>query len=77
MEEKEQPFRRPSFPIKKILFNNFLGGLAWAAGATVGFSIIVTVFGFIIKNVNFIPIVGSFASQVVDFVISTNPHLQQ
>jgi hypothetical protein len=73
-----QPYENSSrLPLKDILFNNFLGGMSWALGATIGLSIIFAALGIIAKNINFVPIVGSFASQVVDFVLAHNPSLQK
>jgi len=60
---------------RQILWNNFLAGIAWALGATIGLSIIFALFGLLSKNVDFIPIVGSFISDVIDFIIQTNPNL--
>jgi hypothetical protein len=61
---------------RKILWNNFIGGLAWAIGATVGLAIIFTFLALIGKSVNLIPIVGSFASQVIDFIMKNNPNFR-
>lgn len=60
---------------KQIFFNNFLGGLAWALGATLGLALIVTFLGIILKNVNLIPFVGNFVADIIDFVINKNQYL--
>lgn len=60
---------------KQIFFNNFLGGLAWALGATLGLALIVTLLGIILKNVNLIPFVGNFVADVINFVINKNQYL--
>lgn len=60
---------------KEILFNNFLGGIAWALGATVGFTIVIAILGFIVKDINFIPFVGRFVSGVLTYVLNNNPRL--
>jgi len=69
-----QPFEKSSqnLPMKKILWNNFMGGIAWGFGATVGISIIFAILGLLAKNINFVPIVGTFTSQVIDFVLQNN-----
>lgn len=59
----------------QIFFNNFLGGIAWALGATVGVSIVLGIFVFILSKINFVPVVGNFASNVVNYVLISNPHL--
>lgn len=60
---------------KQIFFNNFLGGIAWAFGATLGLSIIVALIGIIVKNVNLVPVVGNFVAGVLNYVLQNNPHL--
>ena len=60
---------------KTIFVDNFLGGIAWALGATVGLSIIVAILGLILKNSNFIPFFGNFVAGVIQFVITKNPNL--
>lgn len=62
---------------KQILWNNFIAGIAWALGATVGISIIFALMGILSKNVDFIPIIGSFVSDVIDFILQNNPNLQK
>ncbi len=59
----------------EIFFNNFLGGIAWGLGATFGVSIILGIFVFILSKINFVPVVGNFASNVVNYVLLSNPHL--
>ncbi len=49
-----QPFEKSSLRLskKEIIFNNILGGMSWALGATVGLGLIFTILGLIAKNVN-------------------------
>jgi hypothetical protein len=61
--------------IGKIYKNNFVGGIAWGLGATVGVSIILAIIGLILKQVNVIPVVGNFVAGVVKFISENNPHL--
>lgn len=60
---------------KTIFIDNFIGGIAWALGATVGLSIIIAILGLVLKNSNFIPYVGNFVAGVIEFVITKNPNL--
>ena len=60
---------------KKIFIDNFIGGIAWALGATVGLSIIIAILGLILKNSNLIPYIGNFVADVIKFVIQKNPNL--
>jgi len=59
----------------QIFFNNFIGGIAWALGATVGLALIVGLLTLILKNASLVPYIGSFVADVVKFVISKNPNL--
>jgi len=60
---------------KQIFFYNFIGGIAWALGATIGLALIVAILTLILKNVNFIPIVGDFVAKTIQFVLEKNPNL--
>ena len=59
----------------EIFFNNFLGGIAWGLGATFGVSIVLGIFVFILSKINFVPVIGNFASSIVNYVLISNPHL--
>lgn len=59
----------------EIFFNNFLGGIAWALGVTVGLAVIVTILGLILKHINLIPFFGNFIGGIIEFIITKNPNL--
>ena len=69
MESHEKVYRSK----KSIIINNFLGGLSWAVGATVGLAIIAAILTYILKNVNLVPIVGNFIAAVIKEIIASNP----
>lgn len=52
--------------------SSFVGGIFWALGVTIGFSILIAILGLIAKYIYFIPFVGSFASSIIDFLLSFN-----
>lgn len=60
---------------RNIFIDNFIGGIAWALGATFGLAIIIAVLSLILKNTNLIPFVGNFVAGVIQFVITKNPNL--
>ena len=60
---------------RQIFINNFLGGIAWALGATIGFALVVAILTPIVKHVNLIPFVGNFVSNVIQFIADKNPNL--
>ena len=49
----------------KILFNNFLGGLAWGFGTVLGATIVVAVVLFLISKLDTVPFIGDFISRVL------------
>ncbi|MEK7551156.1 MAG: DUF5665 domain-containing protein [Patescibacteria group bacterium] len=60
---------------KNLIINNFIGGVAWAVGATVGLAIIVTILGLILRNINLVPFVGNFVADIINFIIDKRPDL--
>ncbi len=71
MEQHESLHRNK----KEILINNFIGGIAWALGATVGLAIIVAILGVILQNINLVPFVGNFVADIINFIIDKRPDL--
>lgn len=61
----------------EIFINNFTGGIAWGLGASVGVSILFAILGIIAAKANLVPFVGTFVSQVLDFVLKHNQSLQR
>lgn len=76
MPGKNEPETRVYRGYKRMIFDNFIGGIAWALGATVGLAIVFTLLSVILKNVNLIPVIGGFVSQVTTFVLQNNPQLR-
>lgn len=60
---------------KEIFLNNFLGGVAWGLGATVGVSIFFAFMAFLVNKVNLIPFVGNFVTEVIKYILQNNPNL--
>ncbi len=58
---------------KTIFSNNFIGGIAWGLGATLGLAIFFAIIAFIGSHINFVPIVGNFVSEVANYILSTRP----
>lgn len=71
MEKHEEVYR----PKKQIFINNLIGGIAWGFGATIGLTLLFALLGLVLANVNLIPIVGSFVSETLKFVLQNNPEL--
>lgn len=84
MEEKKsenkpllQPYEKSSqrLSIHEIILNNIVGGMAWSFGATIGVSLIIYFLTMLASNVDLVPIVGSFISKIIDFILAHNPNV--
>lgn len=53
---------------KDIFIGNFIGGLAWGVGSILGATIVVGMLVWMLKSVNWIPVIGDFTSRVIDQV---------
>ncbi len=62
---------------KSIIINNFIGGIAWAVGSTLGITIMLALIGFVVGKINLIPVIGNWASEVTQIVIQKNPELEK
>jgi Domain of unknown function (DUF5665) len=73
----EQPLDKTTkkLTVKEIMINNFIGGIFWALGATIGISLLFALLTLIAKHINFVPIVGSFVSNILTFVLQNNQTL--
>jgi len=54
---------------KQIITNNFLGGLAWGIGVTFGLGLFIAFLLFIARNIDLVPIVGNFVSNVINYIL--------
>ncbi len=74
--ELHTPNEKVKDSLKLILFRNFLGGVAWAVGITIGFSLLVASLRLLSGFIDLVPIVGTFVSDIIDFVLSYNRNLR-
>ncbi|MDQ5901082.1 MAG: hypothetical protein QG600_660 [Patescibacteria group bacterium] len=74
--KEELPHERVTASRKKIIANNFLGGIAWAIGVTIGLSLFVALLTFLSDSIGLIPFIGSFISDIIDYVLSYNRNLR-
>ena len=54
----------PNQPWYKNLLSGFVGGIGWAAGASIGFALLITLLSFLFKLLGGVPFLGSFVGQV-------------
>lgn len=52
----------------EIFFNNFLGGIAWGLGATVGAAIVLALAGVLLTKVNTVPVIGNYVQHVMQYI---------
>ncbi|HUD44454.1 MAG TPA: DUF5665 domain-containing protein [Patescibacteria group bacterium] len=69
MRKNIQPYNRELQSRKQIFFNNLIGGVGWAVGATVGLSLILTLLGFLAKEINVIPFIGNFFAAIINYTL--------
>lgn len=58
--------------LQRMLFNNFIGGIAWAMGVWVGTTVIAALAVLLISKINLMPIVGNFVAEINKYVEKTN-----
>ena len=73
--EVNESQNRINAPLRIIMLRNFLGGIAWAVGITIGFSLFVAALKFLGNYIDLIPVVGTFISDIIDFVLSYNRNI--
>lgn len=53
---------------RSIIVKNFIGGIAWGVGSVIGATLILALLIGFLRTINFVPIIGEFAAQVVNEV---------
>lgn len=56
---------------RQIIFYNFIGGISWGLGATIGVSILLTVIALLAQPLSLIPIFGDFIAGILEHVTNT------
>ena len=52
----------------KMIMDNFLGGISWALGVWIGATLFIAIIVFVLSKVNYIPIVGDFMVDILNYV---------
>lgn len=55
---------------RKLLWTNFLAGLARGLGLTIGTAIVLALFGSLLSQFLSIPIIGDYIRQIIDYIES-------
>lgn len=54
---------------RDIIFRNFLGGMAWGVGSVIGATLIVALVVGSLRSIGFfVPFIGDFVTQVVEYI---------
>ena len=67
-ELKEHNFMSIHESAWKFLYYNLLRGLAIGLGSVVGATLLVTIFIQILAQIEFIPILGNYAHQIIEII---------
>lgn len=59
-------FIRVQNSLRRMLWHQFLRGLATGLGTVVGATILVSVFAYFLSQIDFLPIVGEWAAQIAE-----------
>lgn len=58
-----------------MMWHNFMGGIAWGLGVTLGLSILFGTLGYFGSKIEWVPVVGKFFSDIIKTVESDRPQL--
>ncbi len=56
----------------RLMFNNFLSGLAWGFGTIVGATVVFALVIFLLSQLNTAPVIGYYVSSIIDYIQSAN-----
>lgn len=71
-----EPHERVHRSRKKMMLDNFLGGISWSLGVVIGGAFVLAILGFVVSRINVVPFVGDFVGQIIYFVETNQPTLQ-
>lgn len=71
-----QQYEKVTMNRKHIIVNNFIGGISWGLGATIGLAIILAILGFVVSKIDLVPVIGNAISNGFDTAIKNNPRFR-
>ena len=51
--------------LKAVFIQNFIAGVAWGIGATLGLSLVITLFSTLLRKLGGLPLIGNFFAERV------------
>ena len=61
-------FIRMHNSLTKLIWFNFMRGLAFGLGSVIGATVLVSMLIFLLREINFIPIIGEWATEVLSII---------
>ena len=49
-----------------IFLKSIVGGIGWAVGATLGFALLISILGFILRNLGGLPLIGDWFARLIE-----------
>ncbi len=50
---------------KKMLLDNFMGGIAWGFGTVVGGTLVILLIGYMLSKIELVPIIGDWVHAII------------
>jgi len=51
-----------------VFFKNFVGGIGWVAGITVGFALFISLLGFLFNRLGGLPLIGNWFANLIEVI---------
>lgn len=67
---KHRGHNRVRISRKQLMYNNFLGGIAWGLGTAIGATVVVALLLFAINKLDTVPLIGDFINTIIDEIQS-------
>jgi len=61
-------FIRMHNSLPKLIWFNFMRGLAFGLGSVIGATVLVSVLVYLLREINFIPIIGEWATEILSVI---------
>jgi len=49
-----------------VFFKNFVGGIGWVAGITIGFAILISLLGVFLNRLGGLPMIGNWFARLIE-----------